>query len=146
MLDVSHLEVVYHSVVRVLHGVSLRVPKGQIVALLGPNGAGKTTTLRAITGLLSIHEGKITKGEVSLDAASGREILTHRPAEQSVGLGIAQVMEGRRILAELSVEENLLAGGYTAHPSFKRGFGTLLRAFSHSWATTSSTRRVSFGG
>jgi branched-chain amino acid transport system ATP-binding protein len=117
MLDVSHLEVVYHSVVRVLHGVSLRVPKGQIVALLGPNGAGKTTTLRAITGLLSIHEGKMTKGEVSLDLPSGRESLTHRSAESIVGLGIAQVMEGRRILAELSVEENLLAGGYTAQSS-----------------------------
>lgn len=110
MLEVANLEVVYHSVVRVLHGVSLQVPKGQIVALLGPNGAGKTTTLRAITGLLRIHEGRITKGHVRL----GAETLSERQAESIVSLGIAQVMEGRRILAELSVEENLLAGGYSA--------------------------------
>lgn len=110
MLEISHLEVVYHSVVRVLHGVSLKVPRGQIVALLGPNGAGKTTTLRAITGLLPIHEGEITKGEVQL----GDQSITQLPAEQIVSQGVAQVMEGRRILAELSVEENLLAGGYSA--------------------------------
>ena len=110
MLEVANLEVVYHSVVRVLHGVSLTVPQGQIVALLGPNGAGKTTTLRAITGLLRIHEGRITKGHVRL----GEETLSDNKAESIVSLGIAQVMEGRRILAELSVEENLLAGGYAA--------------------------------
>ena len=110
MLEVANLEVVYHSVVRVLHGVSIQVPSGQIVALLGPNGAGKTTTLRAITGLLNIHEGKTTKGQIRFDG----QILTQRPAEEVVSLGIAQVMEGRRILAELTVEENLLAGGYSA--------------------------------
>ena len=110
MLEVANLEVVYHSVVRVLHGVSLQVPSGQIVALLGPNGAGKTTTLRAITGLLRIHEGRVTKGHIRLND----EVLTRQPAEQVVGLGIAQVMEGRRILAELTVEENLLAGGYAS--------------------------------
>lgn len=110
MLEVANLEVVYHSVMRVLHGVSLQVPSGQIVALLGPNGAGKTTTLRAITGLLNIHEGRATKGQIRFND----ELLTQRPAEEVVGLGIAQVMEGRRILAELTVEENLLAGGYAA--------------------------------
>ena len=99
MLEVSHLEVVYHSVVRVLHGVSLKVPAGKVVALLGPNGAGKTTTLRAITGLLPIHVGKVTKGELRLEGTS----LTRWPAERIVELGVAQVMEGRRILAELSV-------------------------------------------
>ncbi len=108
MLEVANLEVVYHSVMRVLHGVSLQVPEKKIVALLGPNGAGKTTTLRAITGLLKIHEGQVTKGQVTY----GDQVLTQRSAEHVVGLGIAQVMEGRRILAELSVEENLRAGGY----------------------------------
>ena len=110
MLEIANLEVVYHSVLRVLHGVSLHVPSGQIVALLGPNGAGKTTTLRAITSLLRIHEGRVTKGHIRLN----EQTLTHRSAEQVVSLGIAQVMEGRRILAELTVEENLLAGGYAA--------------------------------
>jgi len=109
VLTVANLEVVYHSVVLVLKGVSLRVPDGSIVALLGPNGAGKTTTLRAITGLLDIHNGRITKGAVSwLD-----ESLRGREPDDIVRSGIAQVMEGRRVLAELTVEENLRAGGHT---------------------------------
>jgi branched-chain amino acid transport system ATP-binding protein len=110
MLDVANLEVVYHGVVLVLRGVSLQVPDGKIVALLGPNGAGKTTTLRAITGLLDLHEGRITKGHIqrgSIDLASRRP-------DQIVETGIAQVMEGRRILADLTVEENLKAGAYHA--------------------------------
>ncbi len=108
MLDVANLEVVYHSVVLVLKGVSLRVPERGIVALLGPNGAGKTTTLRAITGLLDVHHGKVTKGRV---AFGGSDLLGKR-ADAIVRGGIAQVMEGRRILADLTVEENLRAGAY----------------------------------
>jgi branched-chain amino acid transport system ATP-binding protein len=79
-----------------------------VVALLGPNGAGKTTTLRAITGLLDIHHGKVTKGKV---AWRGADLLGRR-ADAIVRGGIAQVMEGRRILADLTVEENLRAGAY----------------------------------
>ncbi len=100
---------VYHSVVLVLKGVSLKVPEGSIVALLGPNGAGKTTTLRAITGLLDIHNGKVTKGNVMWNK---RELAGRKP-DAVVRSGVAQVMEGRRILAELTVEENLKAGAYT---------------------------------
>ena len=114
MLDILNLEVVYHSVVRVLHGVSLTVGDGEIVALLGPNGAGKTTTLRAITGLLPLHEGKVTKGHVRLHG----QPISELSAEQIVGGGIAQVMEGRRILAELSVEDNLVAGAYSSTRQF----------------------------
>jgi branched-chain amino acid transport system ATP-binding protein len=108
VLQVANLEVVYHSVVLVLKGVSLDVPDGGIVALLGPNGAGKTTTLRAITGLLDVHHGKVTKGRV---AWGGVDVLAQRP-DAIVRGGIAQVMEGRRILADLTVEENLRAGAY----------------------------------
>ena len=97
---------VYHRVVLVLRGVSLTVPQGAIVALLGPNGAGKTTTLRAITGLLDIHDGAISRGVIRL----GEEDLRSRRADAIVGMGVAQVMEGRRVLAELTVEENLMAG------------------------------------
>ena len=61
LLDIAHLEVVYHGVVRVLTGASLTVAPGEIIALLGPNGAGKTTTLRAITGLLALHDGTSPK-------------------------------------------------------------------------------------
>ncbi|MCB9543450.1 MAG: ABC transporter ATP-binding protein [Myxococcales bacterium] len=106
LLDLAHLEVVYHGVVRVLTGVNLHIAPGEIVALLGPNGAGKTTTLRAITGLLALHEGRVTKGHVHLD---GHRIDPLDPPA-IVARGVAQVMEGRRILAELTVEENLRAG------------------------------------
>ncbi|HZD23291.1 MAG TPA: ABC transporter ATP-binding protein [Acidimicrobiia bacterium] len=108
MLTVENLEVVYDDVVLVLRGISLEVGPGQIVALLGANGAGKTTTLRAITGLLDIHEGDITKGEIKFDDHD----VTHIDPSKRVALGISQVMEGRRIFAELDVDENLKAGAY----------------------------------
>ncbi|MFF4621132.1 ABC transporter ATP-binding protein [Nonomuraea jabiensis] len=113
MLEVRNLEVVYDDVMLVLRGVSLRVPPGAIVALLGANGAGKTTLLRAVSGLLDVHDGEITKGSVTLE---GERIHHLRPA-QIVRRGISQVMEGRRILAELTVEENLKVGGHTAAES-----------------------------
>ncbi len=110
MLAIANLEVVYHAVVRVLRGVSLAVQPGAVVALLGPNGAGKTTTLRAITGLLDLHEGRITKGSV---VWQGRSLADLAP-EAVVRQGVAQVMEGRRILVDLTVEENLVAGAWAA--------------------------------
>jgi branched-chain amino acid transport system ATP-binding protein len=108
MLNVENLEVVYNDVVLVLRGISIGVAGDQIVALLGANGAGKTTTLRAITGLLDIHEGEVTKGEVHFD---GHDV-THVDPAKRVALGISQVMEGRRIFAELDVDDNLRAGAY----------------------------------
>jgi len=108
MLKVENLEVVYNDVVLVLRGISLEVGGDQIVALLGANGAGKTTTLRAITGLLEVHEGDVTKGEISFDGQN----VTHTDPSKRVALGISQVMEGRRIFAELDVEDNLRAGAF----------------------------------
>lgn len=109
MLSVENLEVVYNDVILVLRGISLEVPDGQIVALLGANGAGKTTTMRAISGLLDVHNGDVTKGHVLFE---GRDI-THLDPSQRVKLGISQVMEGRRIFAELTVDENLTAGAFS---------------------------------
>ncbi|MEU3272300.1 ABC transporter ATP-binding protein [Saccharomonospora sp. NPDC006951] len=109
MLSVSNLEVVYDDVVLALRGLSITVPSGAIVALLGANGAGKTTLLRAVTGLLVPHRGKITKGTVRL---AGTDV-TGADAAFIVRNGIAQVMEGRRIFAEITVEENLKAGAYS---------------------------------
>lgn len=109
MLKISNLEVVYHSVLLVLRGVSIEVPEKKIVALLGPNGAGKTTILRALTGLLPIHNGRRTKGGISLN---GTDIGTMAP-DAIIRAGMVQVMEGRRIFADLTVEENLLAGAFT---------------------------------
>ncbi|MFC5814673.1 ABC transporter ATP-binding protein [Nonomuraea harbinensis] len=110
VLEIRNLEVVYDDVMLVLRGVSLAVPPGSIVALLGANGAGKTTLLRALSGLLDVHDGEVTKGAITLE---GEPIHHLRPA-QIVRRGISQVMEGRRILAELTVEENLRVGGHTA--------------------------------
>ena len=109
MLEVSNLEVVYNEVVLVLRGLSIDVPDGSIVALLGANGAGKTTAVRAVTGLLDVHEGDITKGSV---VWNGADISNLKPS-RIVESGITQVMEGRRIFAELSVDENLEAGAFT---------------------------------
>jgi len=109
MLEVANLEVVYNEVVLVLRGLSIEVPDGSIVALLGANGAGKTTAVRAVTGLLDIHEGDITKGSV---VWNGTDISNFKPS-RIVEAGITQVMEGRRIFAELSVDENLNTGAYT---------------------------------
>jgi branched-chain amino acid transport system ATP-binding protein len=109
MLSVGNLEVVYDDVVLVLRGLSISVPAGEIVALLGANGAGKTTLLRAISGLLMPHRGKITKGFVRL---AGEDITGADPTD-IVRRGIAQVLEGRRVFAQMTVDDNLRAGAYT---------------------------------
>jgi branched-chain amino acid transport system ATP-binding protein len=109
VLEISNVEVVYNEVILVLRGLSLVVPDGKIVALLGANGAGKTTTLRAISGLLDIHEGVITKGSITFDG----QRLDQMQAAAIVRAGITQVMEGRRTFADLTVDENLVCGAYT---------------------------------
>lgn len=110
MLSASNLEVVYDDVVLALRGVSLQIPDGQIIALLGANGAGKSTLLRSLTGLLDIHEGRITKGRATLDDRS----LNDLAPEKIVSAGVRQVLEGRRVFVELSVEDNLKVGAHTA--------------------------------
>jgi branched-chain amino acid transport system ATP-binding protein len=108
MLQVNHIDVVYMSVIQVLRGVSLEVGEGKIVALLGVNGAGKTTTLKAISGMLRTEEGEVTDGSIDFD---GRSIERFNP-EEIAAMGITQVMEGRRVLEHLSVEENLFVGAH----------------------------------
>jgi branched-chain amino acid transport system ATP-binding protein len=109
VLAVRGLEVVYGGAAHALRGVSLAVDEGEVVAVLGANGAGKTTLLRAISGLLPVHDGRVTRGEIVFDGMS----IVGRRAPEIVRKGVAQVMEGRRIFAELSVDENLRAGGFT---------------------------------
>ena len=108
-LAVHNLEVVYEDVILALRGASLSVPRDTIVAVLGAHGAGKTTLLRAMTGLLDVHRGKITRGHVSLDGAT----LDTRKAAGVVKSGVSQVMEGRRVFTEFTVEENLRVGAHT---------------------------------
>ena len=109
ILSVNNVEVVYDHVILVLKGVSLAVPRGEIVALLGANGAGKSTTLKAISNLLSAERGVVTKGSIVFD---GEEVHARSPNEL-VRRGCIQVMEGRHCFAHLTVEENLLTGAYT---------------------------------
>ncbi len=109
VLDVSGIEVIYNHVILVLKGVSLQVPQGKIVAILGGNGAGKTTTLRAVSNLLRGERGDVTKGSIEL---RGERIENLSPADL-VQRGVVQVMEGRHCFAHLTIEENLLTGGYT---------------------------------
>jgi branched-chain amino acid transport system ATP-binding protein len=118
MLRLANVEVVYDDVILVLKGLSLEVPKGQIVALLGSNGAGKSTTLKAISGLLRAEEGEVTDGAIELDGARIEEM----DPEDIVRRGIFQVMEGRRVFEDLTVDENLTMGGYT-----RRDFAALKR-------------------
>ena len=106
LLETRGLEVVYQDVISALRGVSISVKAGSIVALLGPNGAGKTTTLRAITGLLGFHRGKIQKGSVHFDGSD----TSNASAPSLVSRGMTQVLEGRRIFPSLTVEENIRVG------------------------------------
>ena len=105
-LEVEDISVVYQRSIKALQGVSLKVPEGEVVAILGANGAGKTTLLRTISGLLGFHGGAITSGSYRLWGRSAEKLAP----QTIVRRGLAQVMEGRRILAQLTVEENLDLG------------------------------------
>ena len=109
LLAVNNIEVVYNDVILVLRGLSLAVPEGAIVTLLGPNGAGKSTTLKAISGLLRAEDGAVTGGDILF----GGESIKDLPPDAIVGRGIFQVMEGRRIVADMTVIENLRLGAHT---------------------------------
>ncbi len=101
MLDVQDLTTSYGAV-RALDGVSLTARRGEITAVLGANGAGKTTLLRTVSGLV-----RPESGSVRLEGAE----LTRTAPERMPGLGLAHVPEGRGVITELTVEENLRLGG-----------------------------------
>jgi len=108
MLKLNNIEVTYLNVIRVLHGVSIAVEDGAIIALLGANGAGKSTTLKAISGLLHIEEGEVTDGSIEWNG----ERIEKRNAEAIGKLGIIQALEGRHVFEHLTAEENLLVGAH----------------------------------
>ena len=109
LLKLNNIEVVYEGVILVLKGVSLEVPDGRITTLLGANGAGKTTTLKAISGILRAERGEVCKGSIEFDGERIDGLAPHDIVER----GIVQVFEGRRVFEQLTVEENLVAGGHT---------------------------------
>jgi branched-chain amino acid transport system ATP-binding protein len=108
MLKLNNIEVAYLNVIRVLHGVSMTVEDGAIVALLGANGAGKSTTLKAISGLLHVEEGEVTDGSIEWNG----ERIDKRNAEAIGRLGIIQALEGRHVFEHLNTEENLMVGAH----------------------------------
>jgi branched-chain amino acid transport system ATP-binding protein len=124
LLTVNNVEVIYNHVILVLKGVSLIIPEGGIVALLGANGAGKSTTLKAISNLLHVERGEVTKGSIEFLGTR----IDRAEAAALVRRGIVQVMEGRRIFEHLTVEENLRTGAYTRRNSHAIG-GDLDRVY-----------------
>jgi branched-chain amino acid transport system ATP-binding protein len=102
MLSIDNLHAGYGKV-EVLHGISLKVPKGQVVTLIGSNGAGKTTTMRAVSGMIAPREGRVTLG--------GRDV-TGLESHSIAKLGLAHCPEGRRVFATMSVTDNLLLGAF----------------------------------
>jgi len=109
MLALKNVQILYDRAIEAVRDVSLDVPAGQIVALLGSNGAGKSTILKAISGVLYQEDGEIVSGSIQLE---GRQISGRSP-RQIVEQGLMQVPEGRALFATLTVEENLLMGGFT---------------------------------
>jgi branched-chain amino acid transport system ATP-binding protein len=102
MLKIENLSAYYDSI-SALKGVSIEVPKGEIVSIIGANGAGKSTLLKTISGLIKPQQGRILFRD--------RNIAGH-PASKIVALGISQVPEGRQIFAHLSVQDNINLGAY----------------------------------
>jgi branched-chain amino acid transport system ATP-binding protein len=101
MLRVEDVETAYGPV-KALDGVSFEVDQGKITAVLGANGAGKTSLLRTLSGLVRPRRGRVVFED---------QVISGQPVERIVRLGMAQVPEGRGVIAELSVEENLRLGG-----------------------------------
>ncbi len=104
MLEVRDLEVAYGDF-QVVWGVSLEVAAGEVVAILGPNGSGKSTVLNTISGLLPVRAG-----DILVEGAS----IAGRPTHERAGLGIAHVLERRRVFPHLTVLQNLLLGAWHA--------------------------------
>jgi branched-chain amino acid transport system ATP-binding protein len=109
VLSLKNVQVLYDHAIEAVRDVSLDVPAGAIVALLGSNGAGKSTILKAISGVLEQEDGEIVNGSVHLDNVQ----ISGRSPREIVRAGLLQVPEARALFTTLTVEENLLMGGFT---------------------------------
>ncbi len=127
MLVLQDIAVTYQNVVPAVQGVSLEVPDKSVVALLGANGAGKTTIFRAVSGLLKFHKASIVHGSILFDGTR----IDRLDATQIVHRGIAQVMEGRRLFADLTVDENLRTGAISSrdHAAIRRAYDRVMDLF-----------------
>lgn len=102
MLEVKNIDV-YYGAIHAIKDISFHVNEGEIVTLIGANGAGKTTTLQTISGLINAKSGNITLNDQGINSMGAHKIL---------GLGMAQVPEGRRVFSQMTVEENLEMGAF----------------------------------
>ncbi len=126
MLRLVNVEVKYSEVILVLRGVSIEIPDEKVICLLGANGAGKTTTLKAISGILGAEDGKVTDGFIEFSD----QRIDKLSAEKITKLGIFHVLEGRRVLEHLTVEDNLKAGALTrTDGNIKADFGKIYDYF-----------------
>lgn len=110
MLSIENLRVVYHDVISILNGISLKAAGGEISVIIGANGAGKTTLLRAISGMLEMFDGNIIEGDIkvgdfSLKGLDSTDIIKK--------FGLTYVMEDRPVFWYLTIEENLAAAAYS---------------------------------
>jgi branched-chain amino acid transport system ATP-binding protein len=137
LLQVTDIEALYGQAILALRGVSLKVDQGAIVALLGANGAGKTTTLKAISNLLPSERGALSRGSITWR----EEPTRHLDPAALVAKGIVQVLEGRHVFPQLTVEENLLTGGFLRRPSKRQLLDDLERIYG--WFPRLKQRRKS---
>mgnify|MGYP002403551789 CR=1 FL=1 len=113
LLSVQNIEVRYQGSILVLKNVSLHVAPGEVVALLGSNGAGKSTTLKAISSLIQSEEGRVTEGSILFNGAA----IENQDPVLTVRRGLVQVMEGRRVLEHMTVEQNLIVASAATNVS-----------------------------
>ena len=110
MLNIQNLKSGYNGM-EVLHGIDFNVKSGEIVAIIGPNGAGKTTLLKSIFNLCEIYSGKIF---------FNNKELTYLPTYKLIKLGISYVPQGRQVLSNMTVKENLEMGGFIIKTDIKK--------------------------
>lgn len=127
MLVLQDIAVTYQNVVPAVRSVSLEVPDKAVVALLGANGAGKTTIMRAVSGLLPIHKASIVHGTILFDGKRIDRLNT----TQIVQRGISQVLEGRRLFADLTVDENIRTGAISSRDAAgtRRAYDRVMELF-----------------
>lgn len=112
MLEIRNLHVHYGGI-HAVQGVNMRIPRGQIVTLIGANGAGKSSVIRAVSGLVRHATGEVLFSSAKEGEKGSPIRILGRPPEDMVRLGISMSPEGRRILPQLTVAENLALGAYT---------------------------------
>ena len=134
MLTVRQVEAAYGKI-KVLDGLSFTVPSGSVVALLGGHGTGKSTALKAIAGLLAP-----TAGEIEFDAVR----IDGRPAHQVVRMGVCLVPQGKDVFPQLTVEENLMMGGFVRRRD-RRGLAADLERVHATFPVLAARRRQAAG-